>query len=889
MSEHPPKKKGTKDPLLAGLNEALSAPAKPIIPPELSIIFPVVPPKVLEKYSKITDPIERERLVKNLQISQQTQAERENTQRKVRKSAAPRTEKSEKRRGPKRKPQQSSPRPPAGLAPELLHAVEKSEAERQAKMHAEIAGWNSVNQTADAEPAGEDKNADWEAQRRKRAIDEASDAEIIAHEGAIRPNERQQRKLLKALLASDEDVENILKENDVEISPKERAKAMELLTKSDTGFRASRIIGGISQENKHAEYFHQLKLLKDEALTRDGSAKVNPQQAVEAPVYDWAVALATPDETAVVTEPVAQPAETPAEKFNKRAAEVAEMLKGHNLGDRDPIIEARLFMDFGRDKEALEILEETARKIKNGTYTTNARPPEVATAVGAEPYIGQEVEPQADQNMQQEGTPKENRDKFLETMARAKEIFGNFVEGTSERFAKSKNYLNERAKEIDSKASEMGSFEKYFRKFGEQYNKLSLIKKLGIGVTLGVGTAVGAAFSLPLALAGVAGLVVQRAAGSASMFLKIEKSLQDKKIGEKSYQIMAKKERAMLDAALYTFAFSYAIKEGLEAAQEHGTVERTREWLGAVMNEFTGNRTEAGAVATAPSVLPEKVQLQSDSAPLEQSAPAAEAPAPAAEVSEPAAAAAAGEPVPRPITAKSFPSPEAPARFEMPKHADFSIHEDDTEISPYDVTPTDQSGADDDIVQASEESQPIAEPEAVTETTRSMPVSQEAPAEPIEAVPEAEPPAEPLPNVKVPEPEKYATVDLTQEQVEVETAPAESMPAQVEHAKEWTNPNGVKIDPLRGGVYQYPNGVPVAYGKDALDAAQDFAKANPNTSVWVQSEKPVLYEGKLHQYVYEVKYGGFWRGMQILGADGPSDPSHIITIDPNALVKRLGE
>ncbi len=164
------------------------------------------------------------------------------------------------------------------------------------------------------------------------------------------------------------------------------------------------------------------------------------------------------------------------------------------------------------------------------------------------------------------------------------------------------------------------------------------------------------------------------------------------------------------------------------------------------------------------------------------------------------------------------------------------------------------------------------------------------------------PVAEPTTEIKIEKPEGQSVIDITEAQrlheQEIATntvgqqptinteIPPPSSTSMIEHLKEWINPNKVPVDPLHGGVYKYPNGVPVGYGKGALDAAQDFAKAT-GKSAWVQSETPVLYEGKLQQYVFEVKYGGFWRGIQILGADGPSDPSQIITIDPDAFVERL--
>lgn len=202
-----------------------------------------------------------------------------------------------------------------------------------------------------------------------------------------------------------------------------------------------------------------------------------------------------------------------------------------------------------------------------------------------------------------ERTPGETRGVLKNLVERLTNMTG----AISERFTASKNSLNERAKEIDGEAAKMGGIEKAFRSLGKKYDELSLIHKLGFGVTLGVGTAVGAAFSLPLALAGVAGLVAQRVVGAASMFLRIEKDLQTKKVGEKSNQFISRKERAMLDAALYTAVMGVAINQALELAREYNVVERTREWLGGMLGHHAAEPETATPIrpitgAPAPEV-----------------------------------------------------------------------------------------------------------------------------------------------------------------------------------------------------------------------------------------------------------------------------------------------
>lgn len=129
----------------------------------------------------------------------------------------------------------------------------------------------------------------------------------------------------------------------------------------------------------------------------------------------------------------------------------------------------------------------------------------------------------------------------------------------------------------------------------------------------------------------------------------------------------------------------------------------------------------------------------------------------------------------------------------------------------------------------------------------------------------------------------------------VPTPPAEQLSqALVEHTKEFINAHNVPIDPLHGHVFQDSSGAALAYGNDfnaRLDAAQEFAKANPDTSVWLQAEKPVFYEGAWRPWVIEVRSSTGWfglgRSVQILSPDGPPDPSHIGAINPENFIKQL--
>lgn len=127
--------------------------------------------------------------------------------------------------------------------------------------------------------------------------------------------------------------------------------------------------------------------------------------------------------------------------------------------------------------------------------------------------------------------------------------------------------------------------------------------------------------------------------------------------------------------------------------------------------------------------------------------------------------------------------------------------------------------------------------------------------------------------------------------VEHSNAPSNKDIPMVVHTEKFINSNNISIDPLHGHIFEGKGGAIYAYGNsfsERLDAAQEYAKSHPGASVWVQADKPVLFEGALRPYVLEVKYEGFWKGgMQILGVDGPMDPSRIGGVDPKEFTKQL--
>jgi len=131
-------------------------------------------------------------------------------------------------------------------------------------------------------------------------------------------------------------------------------------------------------------------------------------------------------------------------------------------------------------------------------------------------------------------------------------------------------YLAEHSEKQKAEAENKGGvIEKYFRKMGEEYNKSGWKSKLGLGVALGLGTAAFATVSVPAAFVCLGGLAAQRAAGTASMFLKFEKY--------KKFE--NHKELAVLMAGLYGVATGFAIKEAVSFLSETPLGDITHEWL----------------------------------------------------------------------------------------------------------------------------------------------------------------------------------------------------------------------------------------------------------------------------------------------------------------------
>ncbi len=205
-------------------------------------------------------------------------------------------------------------------------------------------------------------------------------------------------------------------------------------------------------------------------------------------------------------------------------------------------------------------------------------------------------------------SPKEERSKLSSLVERLTKMTGAAEKVVSERFTKLKNYLNDRAKQIDARA-ETSRAEQVVRRMGEIYNKLNWREKLGIGLVLGASAVVtgGASIYLPYAFVGAIG--VQRAFGMASMYLSQEKALLNAKVAE-SGQFISAKERASFDAVMSGALMGAAIGKGIQLANEYGLAERTRELLGSMLGhnavpEIVAPTRPTAGLPTNPDAVPQ--------------------------------------------------------------------------------------------------------------------------------------------------------------------------------------------------------------------------------------------------------------------------------------------
>lgn len=219
-----------------------------------------------------------------------------------------------------------------------------------------------------------------------------------------------------------------------------------------------------------------------------------------------------------------------------------------------------------------------------------------------------------------EGTSLEEKNKFREFMARA---------GEKLRIERMKEYAARRLVELGEKAKEYGpGTESLFRSLGKNYNKLGWKTKIAVGAGLGVGAVVSAGVSLPLSLLFGTGLGVQRLAGMSSMFLKIEKYLQDHKesnVGMGPLRIREEriKEAALLGSVVYTVFMGTAITAGVQVASETEAAHAVQKWLGDVLGHHSAvpvapeqahpapSQVASGSVASAPPPVPEAPEIPS--------------------------------------------------------------------------------------------------------------------------------------------------------------------------------------------------------------------------------------------------------------------------------------
>ena len=174
-----------------------------------------------------------------------------------------------------------------------------------------------------------------------------------------------------------------------------------------------------------------------------------------------------------------------------------------------------------------------------------------------------------------EGTPRENRGRFLEVMNRVKEKFG-----MSERAEKLQTFFSKRLNELNAETQKIGTLEKGFRFLGEQYKKAGWKTKLAVGISLGVGSGIAlSAASMPTAIACLSGIAVQRVAGMSSSFLKYEKEMQNEKWGKEKAMGKAMRNTALMTGTMLLLV--EGVKEGIEYTKEHEWGDATQEWLKA--------------------------------------------------------------------------------------------------------------------------------------------------------------------------------------------------------------------------------------------------------------------------------------------------------------------
>jgi hypothetical protein len=490
--------------------------------------------------------------------------------------------------------------------------------------------------------------------------------------------------------------------------------------------------------------------------------------------------------------------------------------------------------------------------------------------------------------------------------SRMRELVHKVVDTTKEGFTKSKDFLTNRDTSLTEKAKTLGKgTNELLLNLGEQYRKTPLKYKIALSAALiGGSLATGGASTFVTVLS--AAKLGQRSVASAGVYALVN-GLMEKRLANKEEKGI---ERTRMDNAIKHFVsggaalavFSglpgLALKEGFDAVGGGQLVS----WLGNALGHTP--TPDIGEVRTATEDVAGKVS----------------APAPA--VSD----------VPRPTTPTTTniiekivdKVPKIPSEkigFYDPSGEQQRLTElrfvqkdiDAPESAPSDtLVPPSGEGSGTTSAQANIVEGPNtnitpdvrerAEAWVVSNNSETAPASAPS-AEPVLGKPEAPVPQAPEPAptpVETDTPSPGSASDFinpeqaTSTQSTPETPVLENPPA--EHLREFVNANNISVDPLHGHIFESTGGKVFAYGNDfsaRYDTALDYAIAHPNTSVFVQAEKPALdlATGKLNLWVHEIKYEkglfGIGGGIKILNPIGPTSPDQIISVNPDTFTKQL--
>jgi len=364
------------------------------------------------------------------------------------------------------------------------------------------------------------------------------------------------------------------------------------------------------QQQAEAEFRRENGRAPGPEASDQGETVPPPEEpSAEAPQQEAAPAPDGGASTTEANEPEVTPpelAEIFGENVPREALETWKILKSKKTKE-DYL--AKLRADEA-ERKAREASEATATQTAQGNQSSEPPPsgepePDAEPQSQTEPPAGADAEPQGNPDVKPEDTRAgwyaQLREAVGKVVAGTKEKVSSAAEVVSEKFAKSKEYLNSRAKEIDAQAETSGA-EKVVRRMGEIYNKLNWREKLGIGLVLGASAVVTGGVSVyPYMFTGLIG--AQRAFGMASMYLSQEKALLSAKVTT-SNQFISAKERASVDAVMSGALMGAAIGKGIQLANEYGLVERTREWLGNMLGHELVPPSESTKLATAQKNIP---------------------------------------------------------------------------------------------------------------------------------------------------------------------------------------------------------------------------------------------------------------------------------------------